>query len=255
MSYTSKNIPDLPEELKNIIRDNTDCDITLFGDSGKRYRVVKLYDAEYHQKYDVRKSGLPWHLKPLATLQHSNRILCMDTKERLYMVAPGSHPDYDNIRNNISEFIKMLQGEKQTLFLPGNKQKHIVAVAEYMYRNAAKYGLDSDEMYTLGLLHDIGYLYGNVGHAFRGGELMEKQGYKYWQEVKYHGKDQNEYESDALWLLNAADLMVDANGNLVGTKQRMKDIKERYGEHSKNYEFSQKLVKKMKERGFLNEED
>lgn len=28
-------------------------------------------------------------------------------------------------------------------------------VAEYMYRNASKYGLNPEEMYILGLVHDI----------------------------------------------------------------------------------------------------
>lgn len=258
MVYVPKHIPDLPEDFKNTIVGRTDCDITLFGDSGKRYHVVKLYDEEFHKCFDAKQSckmKIPDGMRPLATLQNSKRILCMDRKNRLYMVSPGTYPDDDTVRNNVSEFVKMLQGKKQTLFLPGNKQKHIVAVAEYMYRNAKKFGLDPEEMYTLGLLHDIGYLYGHVGHAARGGELMEKQGYKYFKEVMYHGKDQDEYESDALWLLNAADLMIDSNGNLVGTKQRLKDIKERYGEHSNNYIFSQKLVAKMKDRGFLDEEN
>lgn len=254
----NEGLPLLPESLANILKESTNCNITLFGDSGKRYHVVKLYNVSFHKNYDAKKAknmGLKDYLRPLATLKNSKRILCMDRKEKLYMVFPGIHFDLDTIRNNVTEFTKMVQGEKQTLFLPENKQKHIVAVAEYMYRNSHKYGLVPEEMYVLGLLHDIGYLNGNVGHAAYGGALMEGQNYKYHKEIQYHGKDQDEYESEALWLLNEADLMIDSNGCLVGTKKRLEDIKLRYGEDSKNYIYSKNLVVKMKERGFLNEEN
>ncbi len=245
----SKMIPKLPDEFLDFIKTETTCDVTLFGDSGNRYRVVKLYDEQFHDYYSTHSAGkmsLPTNCRPLATLKNSRRILCMYHDHSLALVSAGNYPDADKIRINVSEFLKLLKGEDSTLFLPGNKQRHIVAVAEYMYRNAEKYGLIPEEMYVLGLLHDVGYLYGNVAHSMRGGHLLHSQDYKYWQEIYHHGKFQDEYESAALSLLNEADLMVDSNGRVVGFDVRLKDIKERYGEDSNNYIYSKKLVEKIR---------
>ena len=49
----------------------------------------------------------------------------------------------------------------------------MIAVAEYMRENAYKYSLDKDLMYVLGLLHDIGYLKGRIGHEKYGYEMMQ----------------------------------------------------------------------------------
>ena len=38
-----------------------------------------------------------------------------------------------------------------------NKKKHMFGVVQFMYEQAPKYNLNPEEMYTLGLLHDIGY--------------------------------------------------------------------------------------------------
>ncbi|MBR0384343.1 MAG: HD domain-containing protein [Eubacteriaceae bacterium] len=47
--------------------------------------------------------------------------------------------------------------------------RHMHGVAEFMYKRAKDYKLDAEEMYLLGLLHDIGYIQGfEEGH----GELL-----------------------------------------------------------------------------------
>lgn len=56
------------------------------------------------------------------------------------------------------------------------KMAHCVGVAEYMRDNADKYSLNKDEMYVLGLLHDIGYLNGRKNHEENGYELLECMG-------------------------------------------------------------------------------
>ena len=50
---------------------------------------------------------------------------------------------------------------------------HMHGVAEWMYTHAEEYGCENkDEMYLLGLIHDIGYLYGSKeDHEQKGAEL------------------------------------------------------------------------------------
>ena len=42
--------------------------------------------------------------------------------------------------------------------IDGNRLLHILGVAEYMYTKATDYNLDPDEMYLIGILHDIGFI-------------------------------------------------------------------------------------------------
>lgn len=58
------------------------------------------------------------------------------------------------------------------------KMAHNIGVAEYMRENAEKYGLPADEMYVMGLLHDIGYIKQHKGHEEYGAELLETMGLK-----------------------------------------------------------------------------
>ena len=57
-----------------------------------------------------------------------------------------------------------------------NKIAHMVGVAEWMRERAEDYGLNPDVMYAIGLLHDVGYLQGRVGHEKRGGEILSAIG-------------------------------------------------------------------------------
>lgn len=116
---------------------------------------------------------------------------------------------------------------------------HSKAVAEVMYKLADE---NKEEMYILGLLHDIGKIAGFNNHESYGANLLASMGMKkYEQEIRYHGKVQNEYSSKELDLLNAADLVVDSEGNVVGVTRRLEDIAERYGHESKEYQEAKKL--------------
>lgn len=99
------------------------------------------------------------------------------------------------------------------------------------------------EMYTLGLVHDIGKLYDNEKHAELGSKIMQNTGYKYCDEIFYHGKYQKEYKSKALILLNIADLLVDSEGKMVKVEDRLLDIGVRYGFTSNQYVMAEKLAK------------
>ena len=140
--------------------------------------------------------------------------------------------------------------------LTHNKIKHSVSVAEYMSENATKYGLDREKMYVLGLLHDIGYLFGQRDHAEDGDRLLCEFGFakaKYAGFIALHGtnpfelkKQYGDHISPVLFLLQQADMTVDALGNFVGFDIRLKDIGKRYGEDSKAYETAKAIVEYQK---------
>lgn len=115
------------------------------------------------------------------------------------------------------------------------RKKHIFGVAEFLKRIATDKNMSSEEieeLYVLGLVHDIGYEFLEPQdynkHNRVGGEILKKQGYKYWQEVYFHGEANSPYESEFLDLLNFADAHIDGYGNYVSYDERIKDIATRY---------------------------
>ena len=83
-----------------------------------------------------------------------------------------------------------------------NRINHILAVADKMRKNAEKFGVDPDDAYLVGYLHDIGYEYIRSMHNKTGGSILEKNGFKYWKEIYYHGDTNPPYKSAMLNLLN-----------------------------------------------------
>jgi len=120
-----------------------------------------------------------------------------------------------------------------------DREKHIFAVAEMMYDEAKKRGMtkeEANEMFTLGLMHDIGYKFSDINseHPKEGGEILKKLGYKYHKEVSEHGNPNAEFTT-ALEILNLADMSVGPTGEIVGADKRVADIGARYGKESKEY--------------------
>lgn len=127
-----------------------------------------------------------------------------------------------------------------------NRILHMHGVAEWMYEHAEEYGLSNkDEMYLLGLVHDIGYLYGDkASHEQNGGELLGLDSY-YGKFVAAHGLTPCQYMErysclsseipKEMILLWTADMTIDLTGQPVGFKKRLEDIKERHGEDSDAY--------------------
>ena len=114
-----------------------------------------------------------------------------------------------------------------------NRMKHTMQVARIMEKNAESLGLDKESMFTLGMMHDIGYAFGDgATHHIKGAEMLEKQGYKYATEVRYHGLPTNEYASTELDLLNFADMQVTRTGEQVTLEERLAEIAKRNGEDS-----------------------
>lgn len=121
------------------------------------------------------------------------------------------------------------------------KMAHMHSVAEYMYDRAEAYGLDPEVMYTVGLLHDIGYIAGRQGHEEYGAGILATMGMTEGSEIvfaiEHHGENPYEVQekygadkmSNTLVLFLEADMSVDKAGYRVGFEQRISDIAHRYG--------------------------
>lgn len=139
------------------------------------------------------------------------------------------------------------------------KMAHCIGVAEYMRDNAEKYGLDKNEMYAVGLMHDIGYLEGRVGHEMTSCEILEGIGAK--DDVLFavvnHGTSPYEVEKKkgsnlldvcpTLVLLYEGDMSVNTKGYRVGFEKRLEDIGTRYGYDHIAYKTASETVKYVKE--------
>jgi hypothetical protein len=122
--------------------------------------------------------------------------------------------------------------------ITNDRLKHLNEVAkrmrDYVAQHSEKFDCLPEDMYILGLIHDVGYAFVDrqEDHASAAGEVLKTQGYKYWKEVYYHGIPQNEYDSIELRLLNYIDITTGPSGDIVSVDERIEDIKERYGEDS-----------------------
>ena len=149
------------------------------------------------------------------------------------------------------------------------KMSHNIGVAEYMAENAPRYNLDPDEMYLIGLLHDIGYINGRENHEEYGAELLNKvfnckkhtdswifSSNKAIHAIRWHGTDPYKLETEnrdvdmyirrdypELFLLYEADMNVGIDGFRIGFRKRLEDIKTRYGEDSIAYKTAKNTVK------------
>ena len=124
----------------------------------------------------------------------------------------------------------------------------------YKYGKERGFSLDKcNELYTLGLVHDIGYAFleekDYEKHEIVGGEVLKKQGYKFWKEVYYHGVTNSPYQSEYLDLLNLADMHIDYIGNYVSFDERLQDISKRYNKKIEELK-SFKLAKELKQKGY-----
>lgn len=115
---------------------------------------------------------------------------------------------------------------------------HMHNVAEYMYEHAKDYGLDSikDELYAIGLVHDIGAAIDKTNHEINGANMLSKLGlnHKYVDIIKYHGNSPEQYCIDhnvtednipnELLLLWEADLHTGPSGEFMSFDERINDM-------------------------------
>ena len=135
--------------------------------------------------------------------------------------------------------------------MDNDRLKHSYAVAKKMMDIAKEYNLSEEDImncFLIGLNHDIGYEFASNGinHNKIGGQLLRDNGFKYWQEVYYHGDIDCTYDSIFLDILNKADMQIDKYGNDVGYDRRLEDIKDRYGKDSSTYKNCVILIESLK---------
>jgi HD superfamily phosphodiesterase len=135
--------------------------------------------------------------------------------------------------------------------MDNDRLKHSYAVAKKMMDIAMEYNLSEEDIkncFLIGLNHDIGYEFttNGINHNKIGGQLLRDNGFKYWQEVYYHGDIDCIYNSIFLDILNKADMQIDKYGNDVGYDRRLEDIKLRYGEDSIIYKNCVVLIESLK---------
>ena len=133
---------------------------------------------------------------------------------------------------------------------------HSLAVANKMVEIGKSFNLkeyELEELFVLGYNHDIGYKFckENIEHNIIGGDILKRNGYKYWKEVYYHGNPSADYDSLYLKILNMADMQIDKYGNDVDFKKRLEDIKSGYGENSIEYKNAISIVSNLKNKGVL----
>lgn len=123
------------------------------------------------------------------------------------------------------------------------KMAHMVAVAEYMYERASDFHLSPEECYAIGLLHDIGYIYGRKDHEETGAMLVSNIGFSNSTVIDAISKHNTEdVNSPLAVLIQEADLTVNAEGFKVGYFDRLKDVKDRYGEEFDEKHFNAMLL-------------
>jgi hypothetical protein len=143
----------------------------------------------------------------------------------------------------------MFLTERLTTMMDDMRIKHSFGVAKFMYDFVKDMGCTetkAQEMFILGILHDVGYAFTNKieDHPMAGGMVLKESGYKYWREVAFHGNASSLYVSEELDLLNKADLSVEFTGIRVTPEVRLSNIKDRYGNNSFQYKEAKRLYEK-----------
>lgn len=115
--------------------------------------------------------------------------------------------------------------------------KHCAGVASFIYDYGNKHGfskMEIEELYVVGLLHDIGYLNNKAGiqHGKAGADLCRDLGLKeqYCELIENHGVfSENASATQKLFWL--ADMCIDRDGKFEGYEKRYRSICKRFGEH------------------------
>lgn len=131
-----------------------------------------------------------------------------------------------------------------------DRLQHSIGVARKMYEISLQRGGNIEEaqkMFILGFVHDVGYEFCKTQneHADVGAEILKLCGFQYSDEVKYHGKVQNDYSSEELYILNVADFLVGSDGRPCSAEDRLEGIAQRYGENTSQYIEATRLAKEL----------
>ena len=132
-----------------------------------------------------------------------------------------------------------------------DKLNHILAVSRQAYNIAKRNGFDEEfarKCFMLGWTHDVGYEFCNkpTEHPEISVNLLESLGVldlKVWEAIKYHSaklKDSDEWK-----ILTEADMTVSSKGKIVSVRERLNEIKQRYGQNSEQYLISKKICEEL----------
>ena len=138
--------------------------------------------------------------------------------------------------------------------ISSDRLNHIINVARLMKQYCEENGFSKEygeAMFTLGMLHDIGYEFGeHSNHNEIGSHILKQQNYKYYNEILWHGAPNCDYKSLELDILNYADMHINSKGIFVSFEERLDDIKNRYSENSTTYKNAKIIVDSLIEKGF-----
>ena len=122
-----------------------------------------------------------------------------------------------------------------------SRWQHILGVARKCKEFAGKLkpcdNKFAEDMFLLGMLHDIGYGFtdNNASHAYVGGEILKRAGYRHWEEVALHGNETVKDMSDELFIVNCADMSTGPNGENFTFDDRLDEIASRFGKDTDAY--------------------
>ena len=129
-----------------------------------------------------------------------------------------------------------------------NRILHMHGVAEYMHEHAPEYGLDPEQMYLLGLVHDIGYIHSKYDHEKNGANILKRAGFVNADLVENHGNNPQNYVNDyissarkipkELVLLWEADMLIDSKdcpGEVITFEERLASVARKCGVYSEQY--------------------
>ena len=136
------------------------------------------------------------------------------------------------------------------MVLTDGRAAHMHGVAEYMYKKAPSFGLDPNEMFLLGYLHDIGHIINTTEDTnVAGGMFLASSGYKNAYTVLCHKKllTPDDITSLKLQLLTEADMHIGMDGQDIGYDQKLKAIARACGTNSIEYEIFKKNVEFLEE--------
>ena len=135
-----------------------------------------------------------------------------------------------------------------------NKIKHCLGVARACRGLAISHNLPSDmvdAMFVMGLLHDIGYEQEpDSNHGNKSFEMIENF-IKYQKEANEAIMCHGLVSTDMQWsifdeILNQADMIIGHDGSHTTIADRLKGIRDHWGEDSIHYQHALNVVEKIK---------
>ena len=177
-----------------------------------------------------------------------------DTRILFIKVPSTNDKEIVAIEKDVQEWLatKLSRADKEpTIGISDDRLKHSIGVARKLYSMAIQRGWSqqrAEEAFVMGLLHDVGYEFVDYqpNHAYYGGNILNRCGYKFANEIARHGKNQTDYRSEELEMLNTADFLVSAKGEEVTAEERLRDIALRYGADSTQYKEAVILAKSLR---------